>query len=372
MKKLIIILSMLLILCGCASTEPSELSVTQEATVSELPLDYSAQISDVESFLPRDSHVSFSSMDGITHIEVELFADSIFDDFGINIYKVHHYCTSFLTTENFDIQISVFNDSNYETWCYTYLSSADGFGTLIDKRGNHEKITEFLSLEAMRDYFPLLNRYLLEQNIDPEDLTLYNKIRGEIQNYGATCAEHDIVFPFVANQNNMSPSQMNFFLLEVENRIISGNAYSDRIPLTFPRSLTYNDSLDIEEIPEIIYTTTGSENGLSGNVYYVEGEVVRYEKYELKDKTVEDFFVIKTDFGEVIVLDIVDYTIDYGQKHHYSKAAMEAYQNATSHEDFCFPEIGQRVRAYCIYAGFSGLFELPIAYYGTTDYSNIG
>lgn len=363
---------MLLILCGCTSTESSELPVTQETTAPEVQIDYSAQISDVESFLPNGSYVNFSSLNGTTYVTVELFCDCNFDDLGISAYKIHQYCTTKIAPEQFEIQITGFNDSNTETWCYTYMSAADGFGTLIDKRSSRKKITEFLSLEEMRDCFPLLNRYLLEQNIASEDLTLYNKIRREIQNYNATCAERNTVFSFVANQNNMSPSQMNFFLLEAENRIISGNVYSDRIPLTFPRSLTYDDSLDIEEIPEIIYTTTGSENGLSGNVYYIEGEVVRYEKYEFEDKTVENFFVIKTDLGEVIVLDLVDYTIDYGQKHHFSKASMEAYQNETSHEDFQFPEIGQRVRAYCIYAGFSGLFELPITYYGITDYSDIG
>lgn len=372
MKKLLIIFSMLLILCGCKNTESSELSVTRETIAPEVQIDYSAQISDVESFLPNGSYVNFSSLDGTTHVTVELFCDSNFDDLGISVYKIHQYCTTKIAPEQFEIQITGFNDSNTETWCYTYMSAADGFGTLIDKRGGHEKVTEFLSLETMRDYFPLLNRYLLEQNINSEDLALYNKLRREIQDYTATHAESNTVFSCVASQNDMSTSQMNFFLLEVERRINSGNIYSNRTPLVFPRSLGYDDSLAIEEIPEIVYTTTGAENGLSGNVCFVEGEVVRYEKLESDDKTVMNYFVIKTDLGEVIILDVVGYTLEYAQMHHFSKSSIEAYQSVTAHEDFQFPKIGQYVRAYGIYEGFSGLFELPIVYFGITDYSNIG
>jgi len=358
MKKALLGLLVLLLLCGCTDTESA--------------IDFSTHISAVEALLPNSSHVEFLSRRGITHIRVDLFVEDNSEDFGISLYKIYQYSITSLKQDSFEIEVAVFNNTNIENWCYVYSSSATGYGTLTDKRGSHEKNIEFSSLDTMREYFPLLNRYLLEQNINPEDLTLYHDITQDLKDYRVTYADDNIVFAHVANLHNMSPSQLNLFLLEAEQRIASGNVYSDRIPLVFPRSLEHNDVLNIEEIPEVIYTTTASENGLADNVYFIDGEVVRYETREMSDKTVMNLFVIKNELGEVIVLDSVGYTLDYGKKHYYSKAVIKAYQEATANEDFSFPEIGQQARIYCIYGGFSGLYELPIVYYGITDYSNIG
>ena len=371
MRKALSILLVLLLLCGCANTESLDSVTSSETNITESPVDYSKQISEVEELLPIGSHVDFAHLEGTTHIRVELFVNNSTDDFGISLYKIHQYCTTSMISEPFEIHATVFNNANVEQWQYTFLSSTDGYGILTDKRGSYEKNTEFNTLEIMKDYFPLLNRYLLEQNINPDDLELYHEIVEDIQNYRTAYVDSSTVFTYVANQYDMSSSQLNFFLLEVESRINSGNIHSARIPLVYPRSLKYDDSLGIEEIPEITYTTKGSENGLAGNVYYIEGEVVRYESLEIDNNSSMNLFVIKNDLGEFIVGDFVSYMLDYGQKEHYSNSVIKVIQEATANEDCQFPKIGQQVKVYCIYQGFSEYFELPIAYLGINDYSEI-
>lgn len=122
------------------------------------------------------------------------------------------------------------------------------------------------------------------------------------------------------------------------------NKNSKLYPLSTEESLysTYSD------IPEIIFSTTGSENGLSGTLYSFSGKMIG--KHAKLDSS---YFVVETKFGEIIMMNVYNDIKD---------------SMPVDEECYATPEIGEEARFTCIYDGFSGTAEMPAFTYGNDSF----
>lgn len=102
------------------------------------------------------------------------------------------------------------------------------------------------------------------------------------------------------------------------------------------------------DIPEIIFSTTGAENGLSGTIYSFSGKMVGKHP-----KLSSSYFVVETKYGEVLMMNIYD-----------------GLKDTMSVDEECYatPQIGEYVRFTCIYDGFSGTAEMPCFVYGNDSF----
>ncbi len=106
-------------------------------------------------------------------------------------------------------------------------------------------------------------------------------------------------------------------------------------------------------LPEEIYTTLASENGLSGTVYYVEGEVI--EKRPSGDVDVR---IIKLQNEHLIgIMDFVG----------YAAGLDEIFLNYEPGADYTMPEVGVQGNFYITYSGYSSDFEMPLFYLGAHE-----
>lgn len=121
------------------------------------------------------------------------------------------------------------------------------------------------------------------------------------------------------------------------------------------------DTADFSEPPEIIYTTPASENGLEGELYKIEGEVTESEVTEGEEGMSIGSFTIKTDVGEVSIIDpsllLAMCGVEYGG---FTDEVLQKY--------FAIPKVGEKVCVYAEYAGYSDVLQAPACYYGGLDY----
>ncbi len=121
------------------------------------------------------------------------------------------------------------------------------------------------------------------------------------------------------------------------------------------------DTADFGEPPEIIYTTSASENGLEGELYKIEGEVTESETTEDEEGVSIGSFTVKTDIGEVSVIDpsllLSESGVEYGG---FADEILQKY--------FAIPEDGEKVCVYVEYLGYSDVLQAPACYYGGQKY----
>ena len=115
-------------------------------------------------------------------------------------------------------------------------------------------------------------------------------------------------------------------------------------PLNTKESVYYTYT----DIPEIIFSTTGSENGLGGTIYSFSGKMVGGHS-----KLGSSYFVVETKYGKVLMMNVYD-----------------ELKNSLPIEKECYttPEIGEYARFTCIYDGFSGVAEMPGFIYGNDSF----
>ena len=121
------------------------------------------------------------------------------------------------------------------------------------------------------------------------------------------------------------------------------------------------DTANFGEPPEIIYTTPASENGLEGELYKIEGEVTESEVTEGEEGMSIGSFTVKTDVGEVSVIDpsllLSESGVEYGG---FTDEILQKY--------FAVPKVGEKVCVYAEYAGYSDVLQAPACYYGGQKY----
>lgn len=88
-------------------------------------------------------------------------------------------------------------------------------------------------------------------------------------------------------------------------------------------------------IPDIVYTTTGSENGMAGCGWLLEGDIT-----EIKSLSGIEYIVVENDGGKFAVIEISSYTL--------------------------FPEdwkVGDHILIHIEYVGFAEALNLPAGYF---------
>ena len=118
---------------------------------------------------------------------------------------------------------------------------------------------------------------------------------------------------------------------------------ADYLPL-YPLNTGEDVYSTYSDIPEIVFTTTGAENGLSGTIYSFSGKMIG--PHEILG---DSYFVVETKCGKVLMMNVYNDLKD---------------SMPLEKECYATPEIGEVARFSCIYDGFSGTAEMPAFFYG--------
>lgn len=136
-----------------------------------------------------------------------------------------------------------------------------------------------------------------------------------------------------------------------------GSIHPNGLPDVFPRTAVIGDS---KAAPLACFNSFGSENGLEGLTCYLVGKVIRYEDMPTAGDKVFHGFVLQSEFGYALILDIYSYAVEYEATTPELKSAVEEPGS-----DYTFPEIGTFVKVLCVYSGYSTVYSMPQFYYGT-------
>ena len=116
-------------------------------------------------------------------------------------------------------------------------------------------------------------------------------------------------------------------------------------------------STAIDEIPELLMTTSGFENGCPGKVYKFNGEV-------LDEGAIDngmEYIIVNTEVGKVAIYNM--YTIMESLSSTVFQELIEE-----SGASYIFPDIGDVYTFYGIYGGFSDAVDLPCFYLGANEF----
>lgn len=116
-----------------------------------------------------------------------------------------------------------------------------------------------------------------------------------------------------------------------------------------------------QELPDHIYTTTGTENGLVGTVYMFTGTVVDTGTTEVEGTGMELVFV-ETDGGRVMIANMYKCLYNGAYRSYGKSAADREYPYPVS--DYRLPGVGESGEFLCVYVGFSNVEKLPVFYAG--------
>lgn len=116
-----------------------------------------------------------------------------------------------------------------------------------------------------------------------------------------------------------------------------------------------------QELPDHIYTTTGSENGLGGTVYTFTGTVLEASTSEIEGTGVEQILV-ETDGGNVMIANFYKWMYNSAYRSYGKAAADSAYPYPVS--DYRLPGVGESGEFLAIYLGYSDVAKAPMFYLG--------
>lgn len=141
---------------------------------------------------------------------------------------------------------------------------------------------------------------------------------------------------------------------------------------TAPQILTYPFNVKDKylsyavSVPQIIYTTTGAENGLAGNIYFIEGTLDHIDTYtdETGIFTYRDA-IVRTDIGTVMISNMFE-SIYNASVHEYGESATKDFYTDNV-ADYVFPSEGERAKFICIYIGYSVSKNQPVFYMGASS-----
>ena len=146
----------------------------------------------------------------------------------------------------------------------------------------------------------------------------------------------------------------------------------------------------VKSLPDEIYNTLASENGLKGNCYCIAGKVkgvykglsklckamkIKYDSSG-KDPMMENikYILVKTDNGYIVIYDLYSYIVnnvleEYNSGKYSDDVAnsildsyIEKYVYYEPYDEF--PQKGEKVKIYATYSGFSDVTKTPMFYYG--------
>ena len=138
----------------------------------------------------------------------------------------------------------------------------------------------------------------------------------------------------------------------------------------YPRTIETSFVLNAKEAPDAVFNSSASENGLAGNIYFLDGTVKEFSSFT--DNGMEfQTFVLTTAKGDVLVTDMYTPMINYLEAHPEELGDnYEAVHSifAEPGADYSFPPLGCQVRVIGYYSGFSNTYNKPSFYYGYPNY----
>ena len=115
-------------------------------------------------------------------------------------------------------------------------------------------------------------------------------------------------------------------------------------PEVFPEFALDIYAEDTEEAPETVYTTPAEENGLGGTVYTLTGVVTDNRSEEIDGRVVRNA-IVKTQYGEAMIVDLTGDTIGAPLRAMYKP-----------------PKTNKFVKVYAEYVGFSNVYDTACFY----------
>lgn len=127
---------------------------------------------------------------------------------------------------------------------------------------------------------------------------------------------------------------------------------------TYPLTENPDYAAFATSVPDIIYTTTGEENGLIGNIYRFSGTVKSASSFE-SDGSEYKYIIVQTDCGDVMVGNVFEVLWqNLKNEEHYGDKLIEMTLGEKL-SDYVFPDIGEQAEFICSYVGFSDVYDCP-------------
>lgn len=123
---------------------------------------------------------------------------------------------------------------------------------------------------------------------------------------------------------------------------------------------THEEKLLTQLVPQEVFTTSGEDNGMSGNLFQIYGTVIDIFPDESGDPC---YIRIRHHYGEIVI-----------QDPYYMLAEGSAFDELGEIDPeilrsyFPLPEVGDLVCFYAEYQGMSNKFNAPFFVYGDSDY----
>ncbi len=118
-----------------------------------------------------------------------------------------------------------------------------------------------------------------------------------------------------------------------------------------------------QEVPDLVYNTLGSENGLAGTIYTVEGTVTEIVSLAAAGVDME-YAKVETDRGMVLILNSFHGIYKETVARYGEKTASNMYSDNPNY--YVFPPIGERVQFLVVYSGYSQKEDMPSFDYGAS------
>lgn len=188
---------------------------------------------------------------------------------------------------------------------------------------------------------------------------IYNAVTEKI----STARDVGTASRLLAPEYGMSAQQLAQLYSDISILVREGQELPDVLPLRYPAT-TYSSLLSEAKSPsEAMMTQYASENGLHGSPVLLVGTVAEHGVLEIEEGKTIDFFILETADGKTVVNNMQKYLIDYASGN--SELEEEFGEIGADYE---MPAVGEYVKVYAIYDGFSEKYDCPTFYYGISDY----
>lgn len=109
---------------------------------------------------------------------------------------------------------------------------------------------------------------------------------------------------------------------------------------------------DAVPLDPVIFSSSGSENGLPGTVFFFSGEVISLESFDG-----EKYAIVSTEYGNISLFSPTE-----------SLSDKEYFAPLLEDEDYTMPVAGEIADFYAVYAGYSGALDLPLLFLGANEF----
>lgn len=351
MKKLFCILFTLTIAIGLVTPASA-------TTQSDQRRIYSLERKELREVLPFQWDVSIKDFtetpDVIISKNCENLSRDVIDEMGQIIYFSKEYCDSKFDDYDLDVYI---RDEKSDSVQMLWSSDFTPYGVLIDKRSGDLTVRQMSTLDDLCAFFPALSAEINSSKIDRDDFQIYTEVMNELNSRMSESEEE--IYTDIAPNYDMTSQQLSIFMKDVMSKVYSKNKdVSGATPITYPAFIESELFGYYPAPPDEIYTTPASENGREGEIYSFIGTVREHGSFVAKD-TDAYMFILDTEKGPVMFYDEYGVAIATCED---EKEVLEVLIEPLS--DYTFPDVGDCVKVYGVYRGYSSKYDMPFFAYG--------